>query len=87
MYSDGPHVSGLLEKTRRFFPHRDDWPALKQTIIARITEPDRRTGRLERTDGTVLNYACVPLPDGACLLSYVDVSEDEHPSTWPVKFR
>jgi signal transduction histidine kinase len=73
--ADGPHISDLLEKTKRAFPPRDEWPVLKQRIIARITEPEPRTGRLERMDGMVLNYACVPLPDGACLLSYVDITD------------
>ncbi len=73
--AEAPHVSVLIEKTKRFFNLREDWSTLKPRLIVRVTEPESRAGRLERTDGMVLSYACVPLPDGACLLSYVDVTD------------
>jgi signal transduction histidine kinase len=34
-----------------------------------------RRGRLQRTDGTVLDYTAVPLPDGGTLLTYLDVTD------------
>ncbi len=71
----GAHISDLVEKTKRFFVLREDWNTLKPKIIARVTEPESRSGQLERTDGSVLSYACVPLPDGACLLTYGDVTD------------
>lgn len=72
---DEPHISDLIEMSRDFFPADDDWPAMKQRIIARMTERGARTGRLERSDNSVLEYAIVPLPDGAVLLSYIDVTD------------
>ncbi|MFQ5954424.1 MAG: ATP-binding protein [Kiloniellales bacterium] len=73
--AEAPHISVLIEKTKRFFTLGEDWSTLKPRIISRVTEPESRAGRLERTDGMVLSYACVPLPDGACLLSYIDVTD------------
>ena len=43
--------------------------------IAKLMSREASGGRLERIDGTVLEYANVPLPDGAVLLSYVDVTD------------
>jgi len=34
-----------------------------------------RSGRLERSDGTVLEYAAVPLPDGNLVLRYVEATD------------
>ena len=70
-----PHIADLIEKCRDFFVANGEWDELKQRIIARITGRGARSGRLERSDGSVLEYANVPLPDGAVLLSYIDVTD------------
>src|SRR3546814_9480538 len=44
-------------------------------MVARTTDPDARSGRYERTDGTAIDWAQVPLPDGGVLFSYVDVTD------------
>lgn len=72
---DEPHVSDIVERTRDYFEQGDDWPTLRGRIIERLTDRTPRAGRLTRIDGSVLDYACVPLPDGATLLSYVDVTD------------
>ena len=70
-----PHISEIVEESKGFFDYGEDWSGYKDRIIARLTDRAPRTGRLARTDGSVLDYACVPLPDGAILLSYVDVTD------------
>ena len=70
-----PHVGSVLDKSMHLFIHGDDWPAFKQTVIDRITGRDARSGRIERTDGSVLEYGFTPLPDGGVLASYLDVSD------------
>ncbi|MBI3452431.1 MAG: PAS-domain containing protein [Rhodospirillales bacterium] len=69
-----PHIADLVERTRDFFDY-DDWSGFKERLISRMTDRKPRAGRLARTDGSVLDYASVPLPDGATLLSYVDVTD------------
>jgi signal transduction histidine kinase/PAS domain-containing protein len=74
-----PHISEIVEKTRVFYdadvPGGGDWPALKERIIAPISAGALVADRLDRQDGTVLQLATVPLPDGNVLLSYQDVSD------------
>lgn len=70
-----PHIGDVLERTNEYFPPVENWPARKEQLILRVTEPQSEAGRLERIDGSVLDYACVPLPDGGCFLSYIDVSD------------
>jgi len=72
------HVSDLVEKTRAFFEFGDspeDWPALKERIIERLTGRKETSGRLHRSDGSILHASIVPLPDGNVLLSYLDVTD------------
>jgi signal transduction histidine kinase len=79
--ADEPHIANVIERTKGFFDHRGDWSGYKERIIQRITAREPRAGRLERTDGSTLDYATVPLPDGAVLLSYLDVTDTSRVET------
>jgi len=73
-----PHVTEIVEKTRAFFDiegSREDWPARKERIIERLTGRGGTSERLQRGDGSILQASIVPLPDGAVLLSYIDVTD------------
>ncbi|MEX2616026.1 MAG: ATP-binding protein [Alphaproteobacteria bacterium] len=69
------HIGDILEETRAQFPPVDDWAARKQRLILAVTEPKPQSGRLRRIDGRIIDYNCVPLPDGGCLLGYIDVTD------------
>ena len=70
-----PHASDGIEATREFFLDTDDWQDRKRRLVLQITEGSACNERLDRLDKSVLDYACVPLPDGGCLVSYVDVTD------------
>jgi signal transduction histidine kinase len=70
-----PHVAQLVEKVRSLLDDGGDWSATKQAIIDRITAQVPTTGILNRRDGSLLQAATVPLPDGEVLLTYLDVSD------------
>jgi len=70
-----PHISDIVERTRRFFDPRKDWAALKERIIGRLSARETIRDRLERPDGSVLDHVSVPLPDGGSLLTYIDVTD------------
>ena len=75
LLATSPHISELVEGMRALTGDGDDWQSEKENIIGRLTDREGHTGRIERADGSVLDYATVPLPDGAGLLSYIDVSD------------
>jgi len=72
-----PHVSDLIEATRNFYGIDDSaaWDAAKEAMVAQIMARSSRSGRLDRSDGSVLEYAAVPLPDGNLLLRYVEATD------------
>ncbi|MDR3516061.1 MAG: PAS-domain containing protein [Azospirillaceae bacterium] len=70
-----PHASTILDKTRHLYFHGDDWAEFREEMIANTLDRAMRTGRLVRTDGSVVEFANVPLPDGAVLTSYVDITD------------
>jgi signal transduction histidine kinase len=72
--ADEPHVTEIVDRTRAFFDD-DDWSALRERIIASVTAHSLTEGRFDRRDGSVLEMATVPLPDGNVLLTWLDVTD------------
>lgn len=52
----------------------DDWDKFLSNLVARLQQRQFFALRFERSDGTVLDCSCVPLPDGATLLSFTDMT-------------
>jgi signal transduction histidine kinase len=69
-----PHVAELVEHARALFV-AEDWSGFKERLVSRATDHQPHAGRFARGDGSVLDYAAVPLPDGAMLFSYLDVTD------------
>lgn len=68
-----PHIRDVLVKCRELFV-TDDWDKFLSNLVARLQQRQFFALRFERSDGTVLDCACVPLPDGATLLSFTDMT-------------
>ncbi len=74
------HVSDFVDHTRSKITLKGGWDDLswgihKEHVVARLMSRDNITGKLELDNGTVVEYANVPLPDGAMLLSYMDITD------------
>lgn len=70
-----PHIDQLIEWCRGLFDNVDEWDAIKERITSINDQRGTKTGRLQRPDGSVVDYASVPLPDGNTLLTYMDVTD------------
>ena len=70
-----PHVSEIIDKTRPYFDTGADWAAQREDMVARALDRDAGSGRMERSDQSILHYVTVPLPDGGVLNSYLDVTD------------
>ncbi len=69
-----PHITAVFERLRPFFEN-SDWGSLKDDMVDSTLDRSVRSGRLERSDGSVVEFSTVPLPDGAVLNSYLDVTD------------
>jgi len=70
-----PHVTALLDRIKHFFDYGDDWDSFRNDMVAATLDRAERQGRIARIDGSVIEFSHVPLPDGAVLTSYLDVSD------------
>ena len=61
-------------KRRCLFGDLDVWQALKESITAITYERRSISGQMVRLDGSVIDYATTPLPDGGTLVTFVDVT-------------
>ncbi|AWM88694.1 PAS domain-containing sensor histidine kinase [Microvirga sp. 17 mud 1-3] len=69
-----PHVDAVIKACRRLAPQDEPWVDIRGAVAGL---PDMRMGfgcRMERQDGSALDCAAQPLPDGATLLTFIDVT-------------
>ena len=70
-----PHVSDLVDAAQGVFRYAGDWETYRDYVVSRATDHVARSGVFLRSDGSVLDYNSVPLPDGAMMFSYLDVTD------------
>jgi len=73
--AEEPHIAEIIEKTRALLDEGGNWAAMKEGIVAQVTAHVLTSGPLYRSDGSMLQVATVPLPDGNVLLTYLDVTD------------
>ena len=71
----GSHITDIINAIQSYFNYGDDWESYRQKIQESSTDRVPKTGRINRTDGSVLEFSYVPLPDGAHLHSYSDITD------------
>lgn len=69
-----PHVIQIVDKSCRFF-NEEDWVDARERFISLALDRSMNEGRMERTDGKLIDYSTVSLPDGGVLITYTDVTD------------
>lgn len=69
-----PHIEAVIGWCHALAGDNPVWPALRLTVTA-IDGRDPVTGDIERRDGSVVKCATVPLPDGATLVTFQDITD------------
>lgn len=71
-----PHISQIVDRMRDPGEDDADWATRRAHILSALTQRREHKARFRRADGNVFDVASVPLPDGAVLVSYLDVTEE-----------
>jgi signal transduction histidine kinase len=74
MLAERPHIETITAVARSLHGDHPTWQALRQVVTA-IDSREAISGRLERRDGGVVDCRTVPLPDGATLVTFHDVTD------------
>ena len=79
LLQSGPHIRDLVPTWRKYFDVSEaDWADVMEKLVTEVTEREAGSQRRERADGSVVDTALVPLPDGNCLLTFLDVTDSTH---------
>jgi signal transduction histidine kinase len=74
LVEERPHIEALIAWCQTLSLENPIWRALRTTATA-IDNRDPVCGQIERRDGSVVDCATVPLPDGATLVTFQDVTD------------
>ena len=69
-----PHIRDIVEKCKSLYVF-DDWDTFKQNHIQKFQAREFLSQQLELTNGKVIDWRKVPLPDGATLITYLDITD------------
>ena len=69
-----PHIETVIDWCRPLYGDDALWQKLRATATA-IEDREQVTARIERRDGSVVNLGTVPLPDGATLVAFQDITD------------
>ncbi|MBO9590216.1 PAS-domain containing protein [Devosia sp.] len=71
-----PHIDQIADASGQVLPDGAKiWSDLKRNIIDLNPTRTDKAGRIERTDGRLLDYATTRLPDGQTMMTFLDVTE------------
>jgi signal transduction histidine kinase len=73
MLSERPHIEAVIDWCRPLHHDEQAWQSLRGAVTG--LEHREMSGRLPRVDGTVLDCTTLPLPDGATLVTFQDVTD------------
>ena len=70
-----PHTMEVMDACAANYGSSDQIRELKDLIVGGEAKKELSGGQLKRRDNSVINYSAVPLPDGAMLITFIDVSD------------
>ncbi len=73
--STSPHMDEFIANARVLFDDGHTWDELKTAVTSLTAEREPLEGQMVRPDHSVIDFAATPLPDGAVLLTFADVTD------------
>ncbi|GJD47638.1 Sensor protein DivL [Methylobacterium crusticola] len=74
MLAAQPHIDQVIAVCRTLSPTEEPWTEIRGAVTGLVDVRQGVACRLALKDGTVLDCAAEPLPDGATLLTHIDVT-------------
>jgi signal transduction histidine kinase len=75
LLAERPHIEVVIERCRVFHRDEETWAALRAAVTTLVDRRETIFRRIERVDGSVVDCRTVPLPDGATLVTFQDVTD------------
>ena len=72
---DCPHVDEVIRETRKLHDDPAKWSGVASAVTSIVDKRDPIEGQMTRSDYSVIDYAVTPLPDGATLITFADITD------------
>jgi signal transduction histidine kinase len=72
-----PHIDDFIAVAREQFDDPATWTRLSRAVTSFNEHREEFTGQMVRPDGTFVDYASMPLPDGGTLMTFADVTDNK----------
>jgi signal transduction histidine kinase len=72
--AEGPHIDAVVRACRPLAPGEEPWGSLRAAVAGLSDTRTSLSCRMERRDGSVLDCTAQPLPDGATLITLIDMT-------------
>lgn len=70
-----PHILDIFDLTFKLYDFIDNGDLYKDNLMNAITNRQSLHQKIERRDGKVIDFSSVPLPNGATLMTYIDITD------------
>ena len=70
-----PHIGSVIASVARLYDDPATWRMISHAVTAFSDQREPIEGTMMRADQTLIAYAAMPLPDGATLLTFADITD------------
>jgi signal transduction histidine kinase len=71
----GMHISEILDHIKDELDYGSDWKEFRENAVSNLTDRITKTGKLIKKNGSTVLFSYIPLPDGAHMHSFIDITD------------
>lgn len=73
--AEGPHIDEFIASARAYYEDPQTWTRIGGIVTSISEEREAIEGQMTRHDNRIVDFAAMPLPDGATLFTFADVTD------------
>jgi len=75
--SEAPHIDEIIRQARVLHDDAECWARISDAVTSILDKREALEGQMVRHDQSVIDFAVTPLPDGATLVTFADVTDNK----------
>jgi signal transduction histidine kinase len=77
LLKEGPHIDRIIDQCSALYDDMATWARVSRAVTGISDRRQPVAGQMIRPDQSVIDFAVAPLPDGATLITFVDVTDSK----------
>lgn len=74
---EGPHIDEIITQCCKLYDDLGTWAKMSRAVTGISDRRQTIEGQMTRLDQSVIDFAVVPLPDGATLITFADITDSK----------